>query len=149
MTIVIAMTNQKGGVGKTTTTINLAAALARMDYSVGIVDLDPQHHLSNTCGVTVPLDVETCFPEALVNAQLHTPEIIGGLPVPWKPGVEIVPSNLRMVNSERLLYGERGRESRLKSLVKLWAATRAWEVCLIDCPPSLALLSDSALVAAD
>jgi chromosome partitioning protein len=147
--IVIAMTNQKCGVGKTTSTINLAAALARMTYNVGVVDLDPQHHLSNACGVRVAPDVEICFPTVLIDSKLHTPETVADLPVPWKPGVEIVPSNIRMGTSEKLIYRERAPEYRLKALTEIWAATKNWDVCLIDCPPSLAILSDNALAAAD
>jgi chromosome partitioning protein len=147
--IVTAMTNQKGGVGKTTTTLNLAAALARKGYRVLVVDFDPQHHLSHCCGLTVELTVEICFPTVLLNVELHTPETLASLPVQWLDGVDVVPSNLRMVNTERLLYGERGREARLKTLVEMWAATGQWDICLVDCPPSLALLSDNALVAAD
>jgi chromosome partitioning protein len=147
--IVTALTNQKGGVGKTTTTLNLAAALARKGYRVLVVDFDPQHHLSHCCGLTVPIDVEVCFPMVLLDTELHTDEILAGLPVQWQERVDVVPSNLRMVNTERLLYGERGREARLKLMVKAWADTGRWDICLIDCPPSLALLSDNALVAAD
>lgn len=147
--LTIAMTNQKGGVGKTTTTVNLAAALAHMGYTVGVIDLDPQMHLSTSCEVTIADDAEVCLATALVDAKLHTPETAAGLPRPWKTGVEIVPANLRMFMAERELYRERASEHRLKRLVELWEAAGRWEVCLIDCPPSLAILSDNALVAAD
>lgn len=147
--LTIAITNQKGGVGKTTTTVNLAAALGRKGYRVGVVDFDPQMHLSTSCEVTIPDDAEVCLATALVHSKLHTAEVAAELPKPWKDGVEIVPANLRMFLTERELYRERGSEYRLRRLVELWEAADRWDVCLIDCPPSLAILSDNALVAAD
>jgi chromosome partitioning protein len=120
-----------------------------MSYSVGLVDLDPQHHLSNALGLKVAPEVEVCLPTVLVDSKLQTPEIVASLPVAWKPGVDVVPSNLRMVSAEKLIYRERVPEYRFKTLVEIWAATKQWDVIIIDCPPSLAILSDNALVAAD
>lgn len=145
----IAMTNQKGGVGKTTVTVNLAAGLARMGYRVGVIDLDPQYHLSKSCDVTASMEDDQSFPHVLINSALHTLEVATTIPVLWQKGVDIVPSNIRMCISERLIYRERAPEIRLKTLCDLWAQTHNWDVCLIDCPPSLAILSDNALVAAD
>lgn len=147
--LTLAITNQKGGVGKTTTTANLSAALGRLGYRVVMVDLDPQTHLSQSCDVTIPDDAESCLARALVDIGMHTPEVAEGLPRPWRHGVDLVPGNLRMFLSERELYRERGAEYRLRRLVELWEAAGRWDVCIIDCPPSLAILSDNALVAAD
>lgn len=144
-----AMTNQKGGVGKTTSTINLAAALAQRGHRVLMLDFDPQYHLTMATGVKIAPDAEVCLATVLLDTELQTQEIAESLAQPWKPGIDVIPSNIQMTMTERFIYNEPLREHRLKHLVELLEAADRWDILLIDCPPSLAILSDNALVAAD
>lgn len=145
----IAMLNQKGGVGKTTTTLNLGGALADAGYRPLLIDLDPQGHLTEACGLPdTPTDIAS-LATTLVDAQLHTLDHVASLPQAWTDRIDVVPTSMRMFLAERELYRERGAEYRLARLIELWAEADRWDVCLIDCPPSLAILTDTALVAAD
>lgn len=135
--------NQKGGVGKTATTINLGAALAEKGYRVLLVDLDPQGHLTEACGLA-----ETVAPATLAEAMLAR---WSGDPVElvsrYRPGLDVVTTNVDAFLLERALYQERAMEQRLARVLERLAGGD-WEVCLIDCPPSLGVLTDNALVAA-
>ena len=139
---VIAMCNQKGGVGKTTTTINLGAALAEYGRRVLLVDFDPQGALSVGLGLpTHELDV-TIY-NLLLERGHDVREIIQGTKV---PGLDLVPANIDLSAAEVQLVGEVAREQALARVLR--PILDDYDVILIDCQPSLGLLTVNALTAA-
>ncbi len=140
--------NQKGGVGKTTTTANLGGALAEAGYRVLLVDLDPQGHLTEACGVPEATPSATLAATLLMDADRVGPEQVERLPAPWRDGIDVIPTHVDSFLLERELYRMRGVEWRLQRVLEAVDALDRWDVCLIDCPPSLGVLTDNALVAA-
>ncbi len=138
----IACTNQKGGVGKTTTVVNLASYLALLGERVLVIDLDPQGNATSGFGVD-RASIDGSAYEALVEgrplAQIHV-----GTPV---EGVRLVPSSISLAGAELELAAESGRERRLRHVIR--AEQGSWDWVLIDCPPSLGLLTVNALTGAD
>ncbi len=139
---IIAMCNQKGGVGKTTTTINLGAALAEVGRKVLLVDFDPQGALSVGLGIpTHNLDV-TIY-NLLIGRGHDIREVVHHTSV---PGLDIVPANIDLSAAEVQLVGEVAREQILSRVLRPVADD--YDVILIDCQPSLGLLTVNALTAA-
>ena len=141
-TRIIAVINQKGGVGKSTTAINLAAALGENGKQVLLVDLDPQGNSSSGLGIEKTL-VKNCIYDVLLNDVSIEEAIIPDI----YPDLDIVPATINLAGAEVELVSEMARENRLKEAVG--AVRGKYDYILIDCPPSLGLLTINALVAAD
>ncbi len=137
---IIAVLNQKGGVGKTTTTINVAAAMAKSGRSVLVIDLDPQANATSGLGID-KTRLESSVYEVLVDGQ-SIGEVVEETHV---DGLFVLPASTSLAAAEQELVSVLSRETVLKNALQ----HLAFEVVLIDCPPSLGLLSINALVAAD
>ncbi|MDO7866756.1 ParA family protein [Nocardioides jiangxiensis] len=139
---IIAMCNQKGGVGKTTTTINLGAALAEFGRKVLLVDFDPQGSLSVGLGLN-PNDIEVGTYQLLMDPATTFDDVVVETGV---EGMDLLPANIDLSAAEIQLVHEVGREQVLAS--KLAPVRDRYDVILIDCQPSLGLLTVNALTAA-
>ncbi len=139
---IIAMCNQKGGVGKTTTTINLGAALAEYGRKVLLVDFDPQGALSVGLGVN-PHELETTVYQLLMDRGVDVHDVVQPTGV---PGLDILPANIDLSAAEVQLVGEVAREQVLARALRPIADD--YDVIMIDCQPSLGLLTVNALTAA-
>ena len=140
MTKIIAVLNHKGGVGKTTTTINLAAALQQKKKRVLAIDMDGQANLTESFGLSIE-EEQTVYGAMKGKYPLQLVETAGG--------VTVVPSCLDLSAAEAELINEPGRELILNGLIGKLLENRKFDYILIDCPPSLGLLTLNALTAAD
>ena len=139
---IIALANQKGGVGKTTTTMNLGASLATLEKSVLIVDADPQANASSGLGVDIK-EVEFSLYECIVNKvdvrdAIYTTDI---------DNLDIIPSHIDLVGAEIEMLNMEGREKILRQVLE--PIRDEYDYILIDCSPSLGLITVNALTAAD
>lgn len=138
---ILAISNQKGGSAKTTTTINLGAALALFEKRVLLVDTDPQGHLAEGFGISSgSLEKDLSL---VLDGKLSLLEIITNI----RPNLDLAPSNIRLSYLEALLFTRHRREDKLKNALE--SAKEKYDIIAIDCPPSLGLLTVNALSAAD
>jgi chromosome partitioning protein len=138
---VIALCNQKGGVGKTTTTINTAAALAEYGRKVLLVDFDPQGALTRGLGIEAE-EGKTVY-ELMLDRKLKASDVIVHTEV---PGLDLIPANIQLSAAEIQLVAEPGREKILSGVLR--SVLGDYDLVMIDCQPSLGLLTVNALTAA-
>lgn len=139
---VIAIANQKGGVGKTTTTVNLGACLAQAGQRVLIIDIDPQGNSTSGLGIDKKAVRRSTYDVLVRDLELRDVAVVTSI-----PGLHVIPATMDLAGAEVELVGVAEREFRLR---KSLADVRAeYDFVIIDCPPSLGLLTVNALTAAD
>jgi len=139
---IIAITNQKGGVGKTTTTVNLGACLATLGKKVLLVDIDPQGNTTSGIGIN-KADVYHCIYDVLIN-DVHPKDAIVDTNI---ENLKIIPATIQLAGAEVELVPTISRELRLKKSLQL--VRHLFDYILIDCPPSLGILTVNSLTASD
>jgi chromosome partitioning protein len=144
-TRVITVSNQKGGVGKTTTTVNLAAGLASVGARVLVIDLDPQGNASTALGVPHSADVPSVYDVLIEEEPLADVIQVS----PESPNLLCAPSTIHLAGAEIELVSRVAREHRLRTSLETYLAKNHVDFVFIDCPPSLGLLTINAFTAAD
>ena len=146
VTRIITISNQKGGVGKTTTTVNLASALAAKGLQVLVIDLDPQGNASTALGIDHHADIKSIYEVLIDDVSIEKVVQIS----PERPGLTCVPATIHLAGAEIELVSLVAREQRLRTAIETYLNTTMTppDYVLIDCPPSLGLLTVNAFVAA-
>lgn len=142
--ITVAVANQKGGVGKTTTAINIATAMAATGWRTLLIDLDPQGNAST--GLGVPAEARQRSSYDLLIENMPISQCVVGTSI---PGLDIVPATQDLSGAEVELVSVEGRTERLRQSLHRVGDQGRYDICFIDCPPSLGLLTLNALSAAD
>lgn len=145
-TRIITISNQKGGVGKTTTTVNLASALASKGLNVLVIDLDPQGNASTALGIDHHAEIKSIYEVLIDDIPLEQVVQVS----PERPGLSCVPATIHLAGAEIELVSLVAREQRLRNAIDQYVQTTMTppDYVLIDCPPSLGLLTVNAFVAA-
>jgi chromosome partitioning protein len=141
VTRILALANQKGGVGKTTTAVNISAYLAKLGYYVLLVDLDPQGNATSSIGVDKN-ELEITTYDALIQGEPLDECVIRQV----RPGLDLLPANAILAGAEVELVDQDRREFKLRDAIE--QSESDYQVVVIDCPPSLGLLTVNALSAA-
>jgi chromosome partitioning protein len=146
VTRIITISNQKGGVGKTTTTVNLASALAAKGLQVLVIDLDPQGNASTALGIDHHADIKSIYEVLIDDVPIEKVVQVS----PERPGLTCVPATIHLAGAEIELVSLVAREQRLRTAIETYLNTtmNPPDYVLIDCPPSLGLLTVNAFVAA-
>ena len=139
---IIAIANQKGGVGKTTTAINLSASLAILEKKTLLIDVDPQANASSGIGIKIE-DVQHSIYECMIDALDPLP-LIKSTNV---PNLDLLPAHINLVGAEVEMVNFKNREEKLKEILQ--PLTSLYDYILVDCAPSLGLITINALTAAD
>lgn len=147
MTKVIAIANQKGGVGKTSTAVNLGAGLVREGNDVLLIDLDAQANLTMALGFQNPDEMSYTISDVLMKAVKEEPIVPAEGILTTEEGIDLMPSNIQLSGYEASLVNEYGREAMLRQYVD--AVRMNYDYIIIDCQPSLNILTVNALAAAD